>query len=269
MSSLIRNPKSASNWTHNDLRSYRISVKEQDVKLFFGIDELPGPNCPKGFLYNLNVTENTDKATDDLLRGMRETDDQPGLGETSVDQFARSLFLETGFVNKKIYPYVRRPLPFLIGGEEKFAQTDVCLIYDNAVLLLVQEDKAEGKPPGYGEAQLIAEAVAARQHNVIRGVLDENTKEVIPAILMVGTYPVFYKIPVSTELDLSIGSLSYPETETVVTKCSPKVPRPDERYGEGMRPLDNRDIILRYLEAFRRHVFIPCSEETLGIRLIL
>ena len=258
MSSLIRNPKSASDWTHNDLRSYHITVEEQTILSFFNGIELSEHNCPEGFLYNRSVT-------DGLLQSMGEVMDQSGLGKALVDQFERSLFLEIGFANKKIYPSVRRPLPFLIGGEERSAQTDVCLVYDDTVLLLVQEDKAEG----YEEAQLIAEAIAARQHNMIRGILSEDDTEVVPAILMTGTYPVFYRIPVSSELDLSIGSLSYPTIETKVTKCLPEVPRPDDRYSEGMCPLDNRIIILRYFEAFRRHVFISCSEETLEIKLIL
>ena len=259
MSGLIRTPKSASDWSYNELEAYSITIKEQNIASFFGRDELPEPNCPEGFLRNLVITENTDRATDELLRCMGEVG----------GQFVRSLFLETGFSNKQTYPCMRRPLPFLIGGEQKSAQTDVCLVYDDTVLLLVQEDKAKGKLPGYGEAQLIAEAIAARQHNVIGGMVRQSDTEIVPAILMIGTYPVFYKIPVSAKLNQSIASLHYPTIETVITKCSPKVPRHSSRYEEGMRPLDNRTIILKYLEAFRRHVFIPCSEDTLGTQLIL
>jgi len=269
MSSLIRTPKSASDWTHNDLKSYHVTIEEQTAALFFGQAKLPEPNCPEGFLHNLTTTENTDRATDELLWGIGDAEGRLGLGEASVDQFARSLFLETGFTNKRVRPSVRRPLPLLIGGEQRSAQTDVCLIYDDTVLLLVQEDKAEGRPVGYGEAQLVAEAIAARQHNVIGGALDEDATETMPAILMIGTYPVFYRIPVSSELDLSVGSLSYPAAETKVTKCSPELPRPSMRYGEGMVPLDNRAVILRHFEAFRRYVFAPCSEATLGRPILL
>ena len=169
-------------------------------------------------------------------------------------------FIQCDRFHEQIYPRIYEKTTSV-------AQTDICFVYDDAVLLLVQEDKE--RITEYGDVQLIAKAITALQCNIRNRVLNKEATEIIPAILMVGTYPVFYKIPVSTELDLSIGSLSYPETETVVTKCSPKVPRPDERYGEGMRPLDNRDIILRYLEAFRRHVFIPCSEATPEISLNL
>ena len=269
MSRLIRTPKSASDWTYNELDAYRIIVKEQTAISFFGTSELPEPNCPRDFLHNRTATENVDRITDKLIWHMEETTMQPRLGEASVDQFASALFDATGFTSRRVHSSMRRPLQLLIGGEQRSAQTDVCLIYDHTVLLLVQEDKAGNQPAGYGEAQLIAEAVAARQCNVRNGILDKETTEIMPAILMIGTYPVFYKIPVSAELSLSIASLDVPKVETVVTKLSPEVPRPESKYTEGMQPLDNRTIILRYLEAFRRHVFIPCSEATLGTQLIL
>jgi hypothetical protein len=269
MSRLIRTPKSASDWTDNELDAYRVVIKEQTISSFFGTGELPEPNCPQDFLHNRTATENIDRATDSLLWYMEETAMQPRLGEAPVDQFARALFDATSFTSRRVHSSIRRPLQLLIGGEQRSAQTDVCLVYDRTVLLLVQEDKAEDRPAGYGEAQLIAEAVAARQCNVRNGVLSREATEIIPAILMIGTYPIFYRIPVSAELSLSIASLSYPAIETVVTKCLPEVPRPESKYVEGMHPLDNRAAILRYLEAFRRHVFIPCSEEMLGTRLIL
>lgn len=266
MSRLIRTPKSASDWSYNELEAYNIVIKEQDPVSFFGTNELPEPNCPYDFLHNREATENVDRVTDNLLWNMEQT---MMLGEASVDQFAYTLLDATGFTSRCIHVSMRRPLELLVGGEQRSAQTDMCLVYNSTIILLVQEDKTEDKFMGHGEAQLIAEAVAARQCNIHSRVLSKEATEIIPAVLMIGTYPVFYRIPVSAELSLSIASLGYPEIKTVVTKCSPRVSRPKERYSEGMRPLDNRDIILRYLEAFRRRVFIPCSEETLGTQLIL
>jgi hypothetical protein len=267
MACLIRTPKSASDWTDNELEAYRVVVEEQTAASFFGTAELPEPNCPPDFLCNLTSTENVDQVTDSLLWYMEDMAEQPRVGEAPVDQFACALFSAAGFTSRRVHPSMRRPLQLLVGGEQRSAQADVCLVYDHAVILLVQEDKAGDRPLGYGEAQLVAEAVAARQYNVRTGVLGREGTEIVPAILMVGTYPVLYKIPVSTELSRSIASLSYPAVETVVTKCSPAVPRPRARYVEGMRPLDSRAVILRYLEAFRRHIFIPCSEEMLGAQL--
>jgi hypothetical protein len=269
MASLIRTPKSAGNWTHNELRAYNITIDEQDPALFFGTGELPEPNCPLDFLHNSVTTPSVDGVTDKLLWNLDDAAGHSGLGETSVDLFAYALFEATGFTSRRIHPSVRRPLQLLIGGEERSAQTDVCLVYDRTVLLLVQEDKAEGRPPGRAEAQLVAEAIAARQYNTLSGTVDKGAEEVVPAILMVGTYPTFYKVPVSAALDTSVASLTYPTAETVVARCSPRVPRYASRYADGMRPLDSRAVVLQYLEAFRRYVFIPCSEATLGTRLDL
>jgi len=267
MSRLIRTPKSASDWTDNELGAYRVVVEERTAASFFCTGELPEPNCPQDFLRNRTATVNVDLVTDRLLWNLEETIEQPRLREASVDLFAYALLDATGFTSRRIHPFIRRPLPLLIGGEQRSAQTDVCLLHDHTVLLLVQEDKSDAGPAGYAEAQLVAEAVAARQHNVSNGTISSDATQTVPAILMIGTYPVFYKIPVSAELSLSIASLGYPATETVVTKCSPSVPRPSRRHRDGMDPLDSRTSILQHLEAFRRHVFIPCSEATLGAPL--
>jgi len=269
MAHIIRTPKSASDWTHNELRAYHIVVRDESVASFFGVDVLPEPNCPRDFLTESTSTPNTDPVTDDLIWNMEDASADSELGEGPVDLFARSLFVALGFTSKAVHPSVRRPLQLMIGSEPRSAQVDVCLIHDRMVLLLVQEDKAGGRPPWSGEAQLVAEAVAARQRNVLVGAVPENATIVVPAILMVGTYPVFYKIPVGAELDASVVSLAYPAGETEVARCVPEVPRPGMRYRDGMYPLDSRVAILRYFEAFRRHIFVPCSEATLGVPLDL
>ena len=265
MSRLIRTPKSASDWTDNELKAYRITIEEQDPMLFFGEEKLPNPNCPRDFLIYMTRSINTDDVTDDLLWRMEDAMRGSDPGEGAIDDFASRLFSALGFTNRAVHASIRRRTELQMGGEVKSAEADVCLIHDNAILLLVQEDKVSGKSPKKAEGQLVAEAIAARQFNAI----DEETTLVMPAIIMEGTYPVFYKIPISAELDISVRSLGYPEKGTKITKCSPRIPRHMFRYSEGMVPLDNRAIILRYFEAFRRHVFIPCSEFTLGEPLML
>ncbi|KAF9467586.1 hypothetical protein BDZ94DRAFT_1379352 [Collybia nuda] len=104
------------------------------------------------------------------------------------------------------------------------------------ILLLVQEDKTHINPSD-PEAQLVAEAIAAFQVN--------NTKRVnnllIPGITMVGTFPRFYKIKVTANLDQCIRFGQYPETQTVAYHHMPRVPR---SCSNGMRPLDNCKLVL-------------------------
>lgn len=56
--------------------------------------------------------------------------------------------------------FIRRAIPPLICGETLIAHTDVCVIDNDGILLLLQDDKrlTSMKDP---EPQLIAEAIAA------------------------------------------------------------------------------------------------------------
>jgi hypothetical protein len=74
----------------------------------------------------------------------------------------------------------------------------------------------------------------------------------MPGIVMNGIMPTFYKIPITAELVTAVEPGKEPgenpEQETVVYAYLPEVPRPEE----GMRPLDNRYIILSCFEAFKQ-----------------
>lgn len=78
----------------------------------------------------------------------------------------------------------------------------------------------------------------------------------MPGIVLVGTTPTLYKIPVTADLVRSVRHGTYPAEPTVVTMHVPAVPRPARRYSEGMKPLDNRRAILSCYEAFKRIVGI-------------
>jgi hypothetical protein len=151
----------------------------------------------------------------------------------------------------------RTDIPLLICGEERHAKTDVCIVDSDDILLLIQEDKRhkESKDP---EPQLIAEAIAAFQTNNTRRTRilgqDSIIHKVMPGITLKGTSPIFYKIPVTTELRQSVALGLYPPTPTVVHAHLPQVARPSRRLSEGMKPLDNRASIFACYEAFKSFV---------------
>ena len=60
---------------------------------------------------------------------------------------------------------------------------------------------------------------------------------------MVGTSPTFFKIPVTTELAQCVQRGDYPATPTIVLGHMPEIPRPAHRQSEGMKPLDNRQML--------------------------
>jgi hypothetical protein len=78
----------------------------------------------------------------------------------------------------------------------------------------------------------------------------------MPGIVLAGTMPTFFKIPVTGNLVRHVQNGTYPPEPTVVSIHVPHLPRPRNRYTEGMRPLDNRQVLLRYFEAFKHVVGI-------------
>ena len=74
---------------------------------------------------------------------------------------------------------------------------------------------------------------------------------------MVGTAPTFYKITITRELALAVEGGEYPERATIVRKFVPPVPDLPNYPAQGMVPLENRRIILKCYDAFKKFVVRP------------
>ncbi|KAJ3807985.1 hypothetical protein EV368DRAFT_44212 [Lentinula lateritia] len=256
MANLLRSAKSGSDWTQNELRAYNIAVQWQDAVTFFGVDPLPQPAVAQEVLTTLDAD---DMILDDnykLLRYMDLAMNPAPTEESAVDDFAVHLLKLLGYLPRSRMARTRADIPLWICGEQCHAETDVCIVDSDDILLLIEEDKRhkELKDP---EPQLIAEAIAAFQMNNFRRerLLGQApiASKVIPGITLIGSSPTFYKIPVTTELAEAVSLGEYP-TPTVVFAHLPTVPRPARRWSEGMKPLDNRVHILRCYEAFKQFV---------------
>ena len=253
MAQLLRTPKSGSDWTANELCAYNIAVVPQNKQEFFGTIDFPDPAEPSlaGFMIAETRQDAADKRTKQLLHYLDLAMD-PKIGqEAAVDNFAAELLRGLEYDDENRIVFIRHAIPFLICGENSVAQTDVCVMDDNEILLLLQEDKrlTSMKDP---EPQVIAEAIAAFALNNWKRERDLNlplcNSIMFPCLTMVGTTPVFYKITITAALSRAVQTGSYPETETRVLRYIPSLPR---RNSEGMRPLPNRLEILRCLEAFK------------------
>ena len=77
-------------------------------------------------------------------------------------------------------------------------------------------------------------------------------KLVIPGIILAGTMPTLYRIPVTSNLVRYVRHRIYLSEPTIVSVQVPDLSRPCLRHNEGMKPLDNRQALLRYCEAFKR-----------------
>ncbi|KAF9448588.1 hypothetical protein P691DRAFT_35701 [Macrolepiota fuliginosa MF-IS2] len=253
MAQLIRRAKSGSDWTATELAAYHITVVYQDFATFFGTPNLPRPAINPNVLTTLDHNSAPDDDTYRLLRNLGLAMAPVTAEESAVDDFAVVLLRALGYEPRGKTLRTRKNLPFVICGENRRAQTDVCLIDEQEIVLLIQE--GHGQDP---EPQLVAGAIAAfTVNNRVRvrtlG-LPPLPSGLIAGITLNGTAPIFYKIGISTELVTAVGGGVYPETEAIIHAHLPVVPRPHRRWSEGMKPLDNRQIILSCYEAFKGFV---------------
>ena len=256
MANLIRNAKSGSHWTHNELKAYNIIVDYQDAATFFG-QPLPNPPVHPDLLNYLSADDQTDDEAFILLRLMELAMVPRPTQESATDDFTAHLLKILGYAPRPRVIRTRNDIPFLICGEYRKARTDVCILSRDGINLVVQEDKRhfeimEPLP------QLVAEAIAAFQDNnaTCARVLRQPpiTSKVMAGIEMTGTFPKFYKIPVTEELVTGVETAQYPANTTIVHGHIPEIPRPTKGEEEGMVPLDNRRVILACFEAFKQFV---------------
>ncbi|KAJ7758092.1 hypothetical protein DFH07DRAFT_884698 [Mycena maculata] len=268
MANLIRSAKSGSDWTENDLDAYRIRIEYQDAATFF---QIPGPDLPPPVVRHPAVltlpgpAATTDEdAYKDAYRFLRALDmatvpdaTESAVDDSAVDDFTVLLLTELEYVPMGRVLRTKKNIPLVICGENRQANTDVCVIDDDDILLLVQEDKRQGET-GNPVPQLVAEAIAAFHSNNMNREqmlgLPRLPSEVVPGITMKGSAPTFFKVPVSQELVTAVMGGVYPAAETIVYAHLPPIPRPVERWNEGMKPLDNRLIIMSCYEAFKQFV---------------
>lgn len=263
MANLTRSAKSSSNWTLNDLDSYHISINQVDPLTFFGLKELPQPSVDQELFSHVDSStiqrDHLAQAQTAQLIDYLDLAMTPDEGQSGVVDFTRVLFKALNYSYGTRLARTRVDLPLLICNESRHAKTDVC-IFDSPqknILLVVQANKRserEEPEPNNARTQLVAAAVAAfNKNNEEREAIGRPPlmEKVMPGIVIVGTSPIFFKIPVTQTLSTHIRHGTYPSEKTHVTYCYPSIARPSNRHSEGMKPLDNRREILKCYEAFK------------------
>ena len=252
---LRRAAKSGSDWGTNELYANRISIVEQEQDTFFG-GPLPTYGGPAGFLQHEERVKGLDNSSLALMKRLDQVMYGKAGDESAVGDFAVELLRAMGYEKEATVVVSQKRIPLIMCGEQVYAKTDVCVL-DIApeFLLLVQGDESNVNPRD-PEPQLIAGAIAAFQYNNAKRVndlfMDPLETMIIPGITMARTFPKFYKIKVTAGVDRSIRYGTFPEEDTIVYRHTPRVPK---RRSDGMRPLDNRELILRCYEGFKRVVF--------------
>ncbi|KAG1881176.1 hypothetical protein F4604DRAFT_467396 [Suillus subluteus] len=232
------------------------------LSTFFEIDRdnLPQPVINPDILTTSDPNDVADNNVSELLRTMEFAMSPAPAEESAVDDFTVLLLRALGYTKRRRVPRTRKVIPFVVCSEDRQAETDVCIIDENGILLLVMQEDKRHMDSSYGdpEPQLIAEAIAAfaannqtRQQILGQHPLDSK---VMAGITMRGTTPIFYKIEVTAALVTAVAGGVYPEALTTVYAHIPNVPRPDRRWREGMEPLDSRAVIISCYEAFKKFV---------------
>ncbi|KAI5123454.1 hypothetical protein M0805_008825 [Coniferiporia weirii] len=241
----------------NIIRSAKITFQNASTS-FFNIPVLPTPAVNEEVLTTESADDTVDEESYNLITQLDLAMVPTELEESAVIDFTVALFHATGYTHRPRVLRTRKEIRLLVCGEYRYASPDVCITDRNVgdIILLMQEGKgiAHQSDP---HARLLVDAIAAFQYNNTRRIssgLDPLDSKVIPGIIMVGTSPIFFKIPITAELVQCVQRGEYPATPTVVVGHIPDIPRRNRRWSEGMKPLDNRRIMLQSFEAFKQFI---------------
>ena len=249
MANLIRSAKSGSDWSTNELLAYNITVQRQDVVNFFGNELGPIDHLDSNLFSSADPTIAFDfsKETYRFLAYL-------GLASraNAGHDLAKSVLEVTGFDQIGTILRTRYDIPFTICGDgHRAVKSDVCLVHLNSMILLVVQGDKTALSSRDPEPQIVAEAIATFQHNNRKRAdlgLPQLDTMTIPCIIMVGTRPFFYQIPVTQQLSDCVVTGQFPPQPTVVRRCAPPARR---RASEGMEVPEYRRIALQYYDAFR------------------
>ena len=248
-------PPKPDDWTESDLYRYCISVVTRVKQEFFGVAHLPAPVIPSltGFMTTEDREHAADGETKKLLHYLDLVLD-PQIGqEAVVHNFAAKLLEKLGYDEGERIIFIQRALPIVSSGVSYITQADVCVMdKDNQILLILQTSLPSLKDP---EPQIVVKAIAAYEaNNKVRATslsLPPLSTITFPAISMIGTNIIFYKITVTSGLSAAFQQRRCPGWEDggSLVQYVPVLP---QRHGLGMRPLENRVEILACMEAFKQ-----------------
>jgi len=251
MANVIRSAKSGSDWSANELIAYNITVSSLPPTEFFSTPDPSLDGIDPAILNSPSHDENPTfsdvaaKYLGYLNLAVRATQ------ESFIDNFAAETLKLLGFNERGTTVSPRYIIPLTICGDaNRVAQTDVCLLHNRTLVLLVLvEDKTITNMTD-AEAQVVAEAIAAFQFNNRKRKehdLDALDVMTIPCITMSGTRPTFYLVPVSSDLSNAVITGQYPATKTQVLRCVTH----NRRVSTGMEDTEYRKLALKRFLAFK------------------
>ncbi|KAF9476716.1 hypothetical protein BDN70DRAFT_862791 [Pholiota conissans] len=271
--SVAHNPKRGMDWGRVDLEAYNIRVEDQPNFLaFFEVNAVPELDVPADLLTALNATDTEDYSASYLITEIDFTRSTEWIKDTSPISLVRLIFDMFHYRHDIYYLSSRKRIQLVVGGKATHSVADMTTIIEVGtpgwypVALIVQDDRhnreweAE-RDVNDPEACLIANAIGAFQE------MNQHRKEmgreplqhrVFPGVVTQASAPVFYKVDVTQELAEAVEHGVRPLTTTVVQRHMPGVPRPEKRVEEGMKPPDNRGVILGCYKALKGLISSEC-----------
>ena len=244
--------KSGSDWTRKELIACNIKIVLQTPEQFFGA--VLGVSLTDLDPLVISGSTDTENLSDTTLQYLIYLEFAAhATYESLIDEFSRQTLDLLGYSERGLTLYTRYNIPLTICGKYENAQTDVCLMDGQTMILLIlQKDKTmfNSSDP---EPEVIAEAIAAFQYNNNKresGGLAALDEMIFPCITMVGTRPTFYLVPVNRALSDAVTTGQYPPAPTEVKKCV-TVAGHNRSLNEGMDRPDYRRIALERFMAFK------------------
>ncbi|TFK71456.1 hypothetical protein BDN72DRAFT_764883 [Pluteus cervinus] len=258
MAEIQRIPKSAQRWVANDLLAFNIHIVTEDTATFFGTGaNLPESTADPVFLEHVEPPPGPLLRDTDMVYGsLGALLDEEDPSEGSIADFTGDLLsmLQYG-VPGRLLRRLRR-IPFQMCGKTVRAEPKISFIArDHGADLIVHTVKVCSSSTIDPEPRLIAEAIAAFSNwQDIREAAGQDLlhRKEMAGIIMRGTAPTFYKIPITQDLLQSVGDATYPVQPTIVHKLRTPVQDVDKYFREGLRTLDNRRVIMQCFEAFKQ-----------------
>jgi hypothetical protein len=234
MANLNRSAKPSCDWNQCDLNTYNIRIQFEDGATFFGDSNLPLPIIDEELLTTLEAEDMLSDHNAELIHLLDLAMMHQFYGGSAVDDFAVELLRQLGYVKRNRVAHTQKDILYFICGEWRHAKPDICLLnclQDHDILLLIQEDTPFLPEDLFclrdPQARLIANAIAAFGEKLemgqdatiepkacgssyFSGVLHSLAMKIMPGIMLTGTMPIFYKIPVTLNLLHNVWHGTYP-----------------------------------------------------------
>jgi len=253
-------PKSGGEWTYGDLERHLIALNYLDYDTFFASISAPPSRIHSDFLTCLDVEDaiSGDESAYTFIQYLDNAMSPPPGDESAVNDFIVNLLCTLGFAPKGTMIRTKKKFPLRTCGEMRYAQADVCILDGTDPLLLIQEDHSRVDPLTDPIPPLIAAAIAAVDVAALHRAkhqLPGRACSYILGITFCGSWPTFFKIPLENLAHRVARDDCSFSSWVSVSAYSPRVERPLKRLEEGMKPLDNRFLLLSALMRFKRMMF--------------